>query len=72
MSEEKFNSQTHYKMAYIQAGGNCLGTGAGCDQCYNADGSCACAPGTKPWGCGAGQTPICKSIDEINYEKEHK
>ena len=44
-------------MAYIQAGGNCLGTGAGCDQCYNADGSCACAPDTQPWGCGAAQTP---------------
>ena len=57
MSEEK-NSQTHMKIPYIQAGGDCLGTGWGCDKCYNADGSCACAEGTQPWGCGAGQKPV--------------
>ena len=65
MSEEK-TSHTHMKIPYIQAGGDCLGTGWGCDKCYNADGSCACAEGTQPWGCGAGQKPMCKSIDEIN------
>ena len=43
------NSQTHMKIPYIQAGGDCLGTGWGCDKCYNADGSCACADGTQPW-----------------------
>jgi len=64
------NKQTHMKIPYIQAGGDCLGTGWGCDKCYNADGSCACAEGTQPWGCGAGQTPICKSIDEIKIERE--
>lgn len=53
----------HMTIPYIQAGEDCLGTGWGCDKCYNVDGSCGCAPGTQPWGCGAGQKPHCKSID---------
>ena len=64
------NEQNGTWVAHIQNGGSCLGTGAGCDQCYNADGSCACAPGTQPWGCAAGQNPMCKSVDEINEEKK--
>ena len=35
-----------------------------------SDGSCGCAPGTQPWGCGAGQKPMCKSIDEINIMRK--
>jgi len=70
MSENYGTNETHMKIPYIQAGGDCLGTGWGCDKCYNADGSCACAEGTQPWGCGAGQKPMCKSIDEINIMRK--
>ena len=58
MSEEKVTP-------CIEAGTHCLGDGWGCDKCYHPDGTSACCEGSQPWACGAGQTPMCKSTEEI-------
>ena len=50
----------------IEQGEHCMGSGAGCDKCRNADGTNGCCEGLEPSGCGAGQTPTCVPIKKDN------
>ena len=61
------NKETHQRIPYIQAGGDCLGTGWGCENAITQMGL-ACMVTTL--GSGAGQKPMCKSIDEIKIMRE--
>ena len=64
MSEEKVTP-------CIEVGALCPEDGEwGCDKCYNPDGTSACCEGSQPWGCGAGQKPMCKSTEEIEKLRE--